>query len=750
MAPLSLLTPTRLLADTTSRTTYELGRLQAFGERWQYLVLGVACAGDRRAGRVDGSPRHARAAPRRSLAAAGAARRHAGRLCSYFSCTWKNGPRPRSSITRACVVLVDTSLSMGLHDATGSAVPAKPNRLEQVVGVLGEGELLDALRDKHDVVLERFDADLGRVASFAKRAQTPRPAPRAPKRQLPRCRRPSELRPLQPCRPAGPSGCCRRGPRRGLASRCARRSTKSDPRPLAGVIVFSDGGQNAGIDPSAAVTTARDAKIPVFTVGIGADRRAANVRVSDLVAPARAYPGDSFTITGYLQAEGLSDRAVTVELSSRPAAAGKADDGKLVASNRVTLGGRGEIVPVKFDITPNETGRQMYRLRVKAPPEDSNPTDDQQEADVEIVDRKTKVLLVASGPTREYTFLRNQLQRDKQVVVDVWLQSAPAEGVSQDAHQLLTAFPSTAAELFEYDSIVAFDPDWREVEPARIDLLERWVAEKAGGLVVVAGPVEMDRWVQDPKMSKVRGLYPVEFNRRITLIEEGRYGSTTPWPLDFTREGLEAEFLWLGDSAPRSQQIWSSFPGVYGYYAVRGAKPGATIFARYSDPEAGALDARPIYMAGQFYGAGRVFYLGSGEMWRLRALDDSDFEQFYTKLIRHVSQGRLLLGSSRGMLLVDRDRYLLGNTVVVRAQLSNAQFEPLGSAQRAVGGRAAGQHQRNLAVDRRSGAQGDVRRPVHGPGRRHLPAGNGHSRERRRTARAAHPGARARHRARES
>ncbi len=64
-------------------------------------------------------------------------------------------------------------------------------------------------------------------------------------------------------------------------------------------------------------------------------------------------------------------------------------------------------------------------------------------------------------------------------------------------------------------------------------------------------------------------------------------------------------------------------------------------------------------------------------MWRLRALDDSYFEQLYTKLIRHVSQGRLLLGSSRGMLLVDRDRYLLGNTVVVRAQLSDAQFEPL-------------------------------------------------------------------------
>jgi hypothetical protein len=82
-------------------------------------------------------------------------------------------------------------------------------------------------------------------------------------------------------------------------------------------------------------------------------------------------------------------------------------------------------------------------------------------------------------------------------------------------------------------------------------------------------------------------------------------------------------------------------------------------------------------MAGQFFGSGRVFYLGSGEMWRLRELDETYFEQFYTKLIRHVSQGRLLRGSNRGVLLVERDRYLLGNSVAVRAQLNDPQLEPL-------------------------------------------------------------------------
>ena len=84
-------------------------------------------------------------------------------------------------------------------------------------------------------------------------------------------------------------------------------------------------------------------------------------------------------------------------------------------------------------------------------------------------------------------------------------------------------------------------------------------------------------------------------------------------------------------------------------------------------------------MAGQLYGAGRVFYLGSGEMWRLRALDPngSMFEEFYTKLLRHISQGRLLRGSRRGSLSVDRDTYLLGSTVDIDARLTNAQHQPL-------------------------------------------------------------------------
>jgi hypothetical protein len=458
-------------------------------------------------------------------------------------------------------------------------------------------------------------------------------------------------------------------------------------QPISAVVVFTDGGQNAGLDPNAAIELARDAKIPVYVVGLGSDEKPMSARIAEFGAPPRAYPGDSFPVTATIEAQGMTGQA-DVQLSLRPAGKTSAAKPDFVGRQSVVLPAAGKKEQVKFEVNGiKEPGRWTLEICLTTPAGKKSTqqftSDLVRDADVEIVDRKNHVLLLAGGPTREYQFLRNQLRRDRDTIVDVLLQTANGP-VSQDAHAILPGFPGTMQELSEYDAIVCFDPDWRNLaeDPAtrdeQINLLEKWVAEEAGGLVVIAGPVYTDDWAQDRQMSKIRSLYPVEFNRLLIQAKDAKYGSETPAPIQFTREGQEAEFLWLGQSASESIENWDRFKGVYGYYRVKGTKAGATVYARYSDPDSGATgDDLPIYMAGQLYGAGRVFYMGSGEIWRLRALDESYFDEFYTKLVRHVSQGRLLRGSRRGNLAVDRDTYLLGSTVDIDARLTNAQHQPL-------------------------------------------------------------------------
>ena len=635
-----------------------------------------------------------------------------GLLVLYLQPQWRS-EREVVHNSRA-LVLVDTSSSMGLSDGdSGKGESGGPTRADRVARALADGDFLPMLRGTHDLVVLGFDQRVNWVATLEK-SLPPSRAEASPEGSVDQSDdadsgaandadasvdRDGEADSTAGSRESdavssgadvvdwqrmlAPSGTQTR-----LGESLMQVLQDEQASPLAGVVVISDGGQNAGAAPDIAVRAAAEAGIEIFTVGIGTAERPANVRVHRLDAPARAFPGDPYTVTGLIQtqggAESLGGTSVTVELLRR-AGSSNADDsafgtGTVVRTEQVILGGVGESVPVDFQLTPAEIGANTLCLRVRAPQGDSNRGDDFLEAEVEVVDRKDRVLLLAGGPTREYRFLRTQLYRDASMTVDVLLQTA-LPGMSQEADAILDDFPITREEMFDYDCVVAFDPDWQALAASQIDLLEEWVAAEGGGLIVVAGPVyageAVGGWVQDSTMGKIRALCPVEFPRRVSVWEASTRTANEPWQLDFTREGLEAEFLWLDDTQTASARAWSDFRGVYSHQPVRKVKPAATVYARFSDPRSGQGGQLPPFLAAQFYGSGRVFYIGSGELWRLRGVDEGYFERLYTRVIRNVSQGRLLRQSSRGALMIGQDRYMLGNAVQIRARLTNARLEPL-------------------------------------------------------------------------
>ncbi len=567
-------------------------------------------------------------------------------------------------------VLVDVSQSMAVEDETVDDQDGA-TRSAAALAALDQGGVLAALRSQHDVSLWAFDNAWRRVGEWDRdKAATDGRGPGSGEDAQDNDGEPERD---QRSRLFDPAAFTPLGVETRMGDALQAVLAPQSGGPLAGVVLFSDGGQNRGVDPLALTDALAELKAPLEAIGVGSTQPRRNVRVQELIAPSRAYPDDKTIVRALLQGESYSGRTVEVELFAREgspdAAAVSLGKGTAIFENDA------DTAEVEFDLEPAAIGRLELEAVVAAPPDDQYGDDNRRTAEIEIVDSNTRVLLVASGATRDYRFLRNQLRRDRHVTVDVLLQGAPA-GISQDADTILAAFPSTKKELFAYDCIVAFDPDWTQLDALQVEMLEQWVAQEAGGMIVVAGPINTAAWLQSPEHIPIRSLYPVEFQRRLTLMDDGLFGSTTPWPLAFTREGEEADFLWLGDSPAESRANWQKFPGVFGCYAVRGPKPGAQVYARYSDPDAGIVAEQPVYFAEHFYGGGRVFYMGSGEVWRLRAVDPAYFEILYTQLIRHVSEGRLLRGSSFGRMLIERDRYFVGDTVVVRAQLSTPSREP--------------------------------------------------------------------------
>jgi hypothetical protein len=453
-------------------------------------------------------------------------------------------------------------------------------------------------------------------------------------------------------------------------------SKHHDAETLSSIFLLTDGQSNSGLSLEAAARNLTRISVPAYPIGLGSAQPPINIRVVDMEAPPRVYPGDRFAIAATLQAVGNLEEEVEVQLLD----ALDADpwQPQVMESRRVKFPNDGTPVQLQFELEPGSVGRRQIGIRLAAARGEQNTEDNQLTARYEVIARRLRVMVIAGGPTREYQFVRNLLHRDREVTLDVWLQSGE-KGMSQDASELLTEFPATAEDLFEYDAIVAFDPDWDLLSAAQVELLDRWVAEQAGGFVLVGGPVYTPRLASgraDAK-SKLRSLLPVVLAGRLLSIDEGRYAGEEAWPVQWTEDGRRADFLGPVDTPAESQAIWQSFSGFYGFFAAREPKPGATVYARYSDPTTAADGQLPILMASQFYGAGRSFFLGSGELWRLRTEGDAYFDRIYTKLVRWAAEGRLLRDSNRGFLLVDPPRAVLGDTISIRAVLLDDQFQPL-------------------------------------------------------------------------
>jgi hypothetical protein len=537
-------------------------------------------------------------------------------------------------------VLVDRSASMktpDVDDAGGSI--KRVSRWDQAIRTFNDPRLAELRAHQRDVEVFSFGGDLNPVADMA------------------------ALRESSPV-----EGETRLGGAiiEALGSR--------NHRPPAAVVLATDGGLNAGPTLDETLAAARSARAPIYSVVFGSERPLPNLRIVDLRLPGRVFRG-SDDVSGTAMVDAIGDVVGPVEIVFE---AKRLDGGGATVvlgkqSATFTPSNRSATVPIVF--SPRDAGRWEVTARTDVRPNELRSDDNRAAATVDVVDRKTKVLLIAGSSTREYQFLRSVLFRDKSVELSVWLQPG-RPGVSQDAQKVLEKFPADRADLFSYDVLVAVDPDWRAVDDQGLRNLTDWVGGQAAGVVFVAGQTNWMRLAPD---SPIVTLSPVAPRRAV--LEASNAQSTELQTIAFSREGEASRPFSLNDDAVQSKKLWGEFAGVFWVADVDRLKPGATLLATARPQGTGTASAQGVpLIASQFYGAGRVLYLGTGELWRLRRTDERLFERLWTQLVRHVGEGRLLRGSKRGGFLVDERRIPAGNDLPIKAFVLDEQFQPLRTA----------------------------------------------------------------------
>ncbi|KPK57934.1 MAG: hypothetical protein AMK73_09640 [Planctomycetes bacterium SM23_32] len=459
---------------------------------------------------------------------------------------------------------------------------------------------------------------------------------------------------------------------------------------LAGVIVVSDGRHNAPEQVAPLARRLAREQVPVCTVVLGSERPPRDAAVAGIEAPDVVYAGDSIHVAADLKLDGMAGSTANVLLLR---------EDTVVHSQAVPVPASAYRTRVELSDTPPETGLLSYRVRVEAVEGEAFADNNEYPLTVSVTDDQVHLLLVEGLPRWEYRYLKNLFSgRDKTVRLQhVLFQPERVAGreerlriaasASRPAGEAEAArLPESEAEWLRFDVIILGDVSPADLPAPAQEAVRRFVVDRGGTLVAVAGPRFMPHAFAGTPLSEVLPVTTLPAERRsATASTEARRIALTP-------EGADSVLMRLKPDAEENAALWLSRPTIHWRHAASVPKPAAAVLAYavppdVADPEQYDRQYREqnALVVVQNAGLGQAVFLAFDRTWRLRYREgDTYHHRFWGQVLRWATAGKLPAGTALVKLGTDRARYPLHCRVHVRARMLGPDLAPLVSDEAAV------------------------------------------------------------------
>jgi uncharacterized membrane protein len=440
----------------------------------------------------------------------------------------------------------------------------------------------------------------------------------------------------------------------GDCLRAALRETRG--MPIGGIVLITDGRQNAGEDAVQVAQLFKSQRVPVYTVGIGDPSEPKDFEVT-VEGPDMILPDDQSEVTALIRYKGYTGvSTIKVEMK---------DGDRVVASEDVKLGKPGEKTPIPLRFKESKPGKYTYTVRIPEQPGELRSDNNVVTYNFQVVDKKVKVLYVEGQdlPRYEYRYLKNAMRRDHTTEVDVLLATADGTFIwdGTDGKTPLEQFPMNKKEISDFDVVILGDINPVIFTNEQINLIRDFVRD-GGGLIMIAGehfaPSEYTQgaWAE---------MLPVVPQRAAFQTPEGGFQET--FPIELTDEGRKLAWTHLDPDENINRDVWDKLPRQYWYYPLKKKKSYATTIAVHPFDKDEDNNKMPLIVTAP-YGAGRTMFIGIDGLWRWRyGVGDRYHYRFYNQAIRHLSMAKRLGGQKRFYLGVDRNLAAIGDKLVLTA-----------------------------------------------------------------------------------
>jgi hypothetical protein len=450
----------------------------------------------------------------------------------------------------------------------------------------------------------------------------------------------------------------------GVRTALERLTAPADAEPPRAVVLLSDGRQVSGGPPESVAAAAGG--IPVFTVAVASRTASPNVAITDLDVPRFAYPGEPAICRATVRPTAAAGLSTDVTLTVRGEGE-RPEDMAHSEVRRVTLGDRP--TTLAFTWTPTAPGVTRVSIRAAPVPGEATEADNLAEAWTAVVGSPVGVAVTSRGQARSF------------VPACASLSATP--GV-----RLMPGAMPWAAQVARADVVLMFDVTARSLPPAEWEAVDRLVAERGVGVVIVAGDAGFGPGVSPT--SPLGRLLPFAGSTAALAVRSG--GPLQPEP-----DGPA-----LSDDPIDSARRWAAMP----------------TFDRYVPLVPLRSDARPLLSIGgqpvlaeRPVGMGRALCLGSDQAWRWRDGPGGprDADRFWRELVRTAAGDPYAVEAGGVAMDIDPLAPLPGQAIHVRLRLEDAEVPAAPGRVRVLG--LGGGVVRKIPFRWRSGGRADVALP---------------------------------------
>ena len=430
---------------------------------------------------------------------------------------------------------------------------------------------------------------------------------------------------------------------------------QSGDLPVSTIVVLTDGASNGGADLIDAAWRLRRRGIRLVTVGVGLPEPD-DASLRNLVVPDVVFADDIVPLRVQCSASGYERRSTTLLAKL---------DGVEVARKTVTFTGQSRLEELPFK-AGRGGGTKALEVELLPLPGEATARNNSLSRSLRVLDEKIKVLYIEGAPRWEYRYVRAVLKRDQRIDVQ-FINTEGDKDLARASKEHLGRFPEKEAQAFRYDLVILGDVRANTFTPTQLSLMEQLVRERGGSLILLAGPRHAPAEYLD---TPIAAMLPVRFEQeKWEDVGDDVYPVLTP-------QGRRSTVMAMEPDEARTQALWANVKPLNWVPPVLSPKPGAQVLAELSDTAQRAR-AFPL-IAWQRYGAGKCMFVGTDQLWRLRARTGDKYHlKFWGQAIQFLTLSRLLGDNQRLHLQTAQDEYSIGEPVEMFANVLSDAYEPL-------------------------------------------------------------------------